>query len=180
MDNELKKATYIGINITVHIIILFSFLSLFFFLYVSRIEEAAFKEQIGNLINNNIQSVLEQQKEITAPLIQTAMPYLNILRPKTGQIEVATIKQNLLVKFSAGFTVLILIAICLSIILTLVFDCNKNVPIQEILLENTLTFIFVGIIEFLFFTKIAIHYVPAPPTLMLKTIFNTFRSAFVL
>ena len=178
MDSDLKKTTYVGLNITVHIIILFSFLALFFFLYVSKIEEQAFKDEIGNVIETNIQSALTNRREYSLPLVKQAIPFLEYAKVQHSQPEQVSEKQNMLVKFSAGFTVLMLIGICVSIILTLTLDCNKHVPITEILLENTATFILVGIIEFLFFTKIAMKYVPAPPTLMMKTIINVFKESF--
>lgn len=178
MDSELKKSTYIGLNITVHIIILFSFLSLFFFLYVSKIEEQAFKDEIGDVIEKNVQSALEKRRNIALPLVRDAVPFLQYAKIQHTGPEQASLKQNFFVKFSAGFTVLLLVGICLSIILTLTFDCNKKVPVSEILLENTATFILVGILEFLFFTRIAMKFVPAPPTLMLKTIINRFKETF--
>jgi hypothetical protein len=178
MDSDLKKSTYVGLNITVHIIILFSFLSLFFFLYVSKIEEQAFKDQIGDVIETNVQSILEKRREYALPLVKNAMPFLQYAQKQHSQPEQVSEKQNMLVKFSAGFVVLMLIGISLSIILTLTFDCGKHVPVTEILLENTATFVLVGIIEFLFFTKIAMKYIPAPPTLMMKTIINVLNDSF--
>jgi hypothetical protein len=50
------------------------------------------------------------------------------------------------------------------------------VPLKEILLENTFTFLLVGVLEFVFFTKIASQYIPAPPTLMLKTVIDTLKT----
>lgn len=178
MDSQLKKSTHVGLNITIHVIILFSFLSLFFFLYVSRVEENAFKTEIGNLIDDNMYTILEDHKAAIKPMIQNATPTLQVLKTQFAEPEAATIKQNAFVKFTAGFTILMLLGICLSIVLTLVIDCKKKVPISQILLENTFTFLLVGIIEFLFFTKIAMKFVPAPPTLMLKTIFQTFIANF--
>ena len=177
MEGNLKNATYAGINITIHIIILFSFLSLFFFLYVSKVEEQAFRTEIGTLIDKNMTAILNENKAYTLSTIKSSLPYLKIIQPQTDGMEKASMKQNMLIKFSAGFTVLMLIAISVSIILTLSFDCNKQVPLKKILLENTVTFIFVAILEYIFFTKIAMNYVPAPPTLMLKTILNTFKSS---
>ena len=178
MDSELKKPTYVGLNITVHIIILFSFLSLFFFLYVSKIEEQAFKDEIGDVIQKNIESALEKRRDVALPIVQKAVPFLEYAKVQHSGPEEASLKQNFFVKFSAGFTVLLLVGICLSIILTLTYDCNKHVPVTEILLENTATFILVGMLEFLFFTRIAMKFVPAPPTLMLKTILTRIKESF--
>jgi hypothetical protein len=178
MDSLLKKRTYIGINITVHIIILFSFLSLFFFLYVSKIEGQAFKSEISDVIQTNMQTTLEKNKSVALPMISQSMPYLEYAKLQVQGPEEASVKQNFFIKFCASFVVLLLIAICLSIMLTLTFDCDKNVPLSEILLENTATFVLVGILEFIFFTKIAIKFVPAPPTLMMKTIISRVKETF--
>lgn len=177
MDVHLKNATYIGLNVTIHIVILFSFLSLFFFLFVSKIEAQAFQQEIGNLIDKNVQSTLEANKQSVLPVLKNYVPVLQDISKLNSGPNIASVKQNILIKFSAVFTILLLLSICISIILTLTMDCGKNVPLKEILLENTFTFLFVGVIEFIFFTKIAIHYVPAPPTLMLKTIISTLKES---
>jgi hypothetical protein len=177
MDVQLKNATYIGLNVTIHIVILFSFLSLFFFLFVSKVEQKAFQQEIANLIDKNVQDTLEPRKEAITPTLKNFIPVLRDVSNLNSGPDVASVKQNILIKFSAVFTVLLLLSICISIVLTLTFDCGKNVPLKEILLENTFTFILVGIIEFIFFTKIAIQYVPASPTLMLKTIIETLKTS---
>ena len=178
MDNMLKKRTYIGINITVHVIILFSFLCLFFFLYVSKMESQAFKDEVGSLIKKTVPAVLNPRKESVAPLLQKASPFLEYVKNQYSSPEKSSEKQNYYIKFFAGFVVLFLSSIALSIILTLQFDCSKHVPIKKILLENTVTFILVGIIEYLFFTKFAAKFIPAPPTLMIKTIISSLQQSF--
>jgi len=41
-----------------------------------------------------------------------------------------------------------------------------NINIEHIILENVMAFLFVGALEYMFFTKIALHYVPTMPSLM--------------
>ncbi len=176
MDAQLKNATYVGLNVTIHIIILFTFLSLFFFFFASKVEEQAFQQEISNMINTNINKSLEPQKQTAIPIIRNYAPLLNDISKLNSQPDVASVKQNILIKFSVVFTIFLLLSICISIVLTLTFDCGKNVPLKEILLENTFTFLLVGVLEFVFFTKIASQYIPAPPTLMLKTVTETLKS----
>lgn len=42
-----------------------------------------------------------------------------------------------------------------------------------IFLENILTFIFVGVVEYLFFTKVALNFIPAPPSTIYTSFVNS-------
>jgi hypothetical protein len=49
---------------------------------------------------------------------------------------------------------------------------TKNVFLEEVkylLFENILTFIFIGVIEYFFFTRVALKFIPAPPSLIAKS-----------
>ena len=56
---------------------------------------------------------------------------------------------------------------------------NKTITINDfkvIILENILTFIGVGYIEYLFFTNVALKYVPVPPSLIYKSFITSFKN----
>jgi hypothetical protein len=45
-------------------------------------------------------------------------------------------------------------------------------------LENLITFILVGIFEYMFFTNVAIKFIPAPPSLLFKSMFESLKKNF--
>jgi hypothetical protein len=55
-------------------------------------------------------------------------------------------------------------------ILLLKNSCNKSVDIKYILGQNIIIFLFVGVIEIFFFSKIAINFVPIPPSYLTKLV----------
>ncbi len=48
--------------------------------------------------------------------------------------------------------------------------------VWHLIIENVITFIFVGIIEFAFFLKIAIKFIPAPPSLIFKSLLSSIKT----
>ena len=46
---------------------------------------------------------------------------------------------------------------------------------KYILLENTITFIFVGIVEIIFFLNIALKFIPVPPSLIFKSLIESLK-----
>lgn len=55
---------------------------------------------------------------------------------------------------------------------------NKTIKVNDfkvIITENILTFIGVGIIEYLFFTNVALKYIPAPPSLLYESFMNSLK-----
>jgi hypothetical protein len=58
---------------------------------------------------------------------------------------------------------------------------TKNITIEEIkhlLFENILTFIFIGVIEYFFFTRVALKFIPAPPSLIAKSFITELKNDF--
>jgi uncharacterized phage infection (PIP) family protein YhgE len=74
----------------------------------------------------------------------------------------------------------ILIVIML-ILFTYYLIKTKSVNVEEVkylLFENMLTFIFIGVIEYLFFTRVALNFIPAPPSLIAKSFINALKNDF--
>ena len=68
-----------------------------------------------------------------------------------------------------------LLAIIITSIVMIKLTCNQCVPIKYILIENLLIFLFVGIVEFLFFTQIAFKYIPIQPSMMINTFIDKLK-----
>lgn len=175
MDNETKYSTYFALDIMVHTLILFTFLSLFFFLYVSKIEQKAFENEIGDLIEDSLTKILDKDKAslktFLSPLKPVLIPISNLY---SGPSQYSR-ERNTLVKFSAIFVAVLLICCILSIIITLQVDCHESVHMGHIIVENIIVFICIGIIEFWFFSNVAIKYIPTSPSLMINTMFTALK-----
>lgn len=161
-------------NILVHVIILFSFLSIFFFFYISKIESNAFKEELGGMITKNINKLVDSYPEII-PTLGELNPYMIKFMKKYESESQATIEHNIMLKFSSVFLVLIFLGILITIIVTLKFECGKKTNIGSILAQNVVIFIFIGMVEYTFFTKVASKYIPVVPSLMIDTIIESLK-----
>ena len=173
---EISSRTFSSLNIVLHMMILFTFLSVFFFAYISKVEEQAFKDEIGGLLENSITNAMQANKEQIKPAVHKIKPLLNYLQNQYATPDMATLKTNIMIKFLAVFSVLLLVCVFITIVLTSTLECKHSVPVGKLVIENIIVFIFVGIVEYMFFTNIAIKYVPAPPTLLVKTIINRIRA----
>lgn len=71
---------------------------------------------------------------------------------------------------------IILVIITVALFASLKYSCDKCINVTKLLLENCITFIFIGGVEFWFFMTYAKDYHPAPPSTLLATAFNTVKS----
>lgn len=70
-------------------------------------------------------------------------------------------------------------AIIILILLTTKYNCcNDNIDFKFMFWENIITFIFVGIVEFLFFKMIASKFVPIEPSFISKETLNRVKNMF--
>lgn len=59
---------------------------------------------------------------------------------------------------------------------TLLFAGSISITeVWHIFLENIITFIFVGIVEVIFFLNIALKFVPAPPSLIFTSLLSAIK-----
>ena len=93
------KNTHFAMNIVLHIIILFTFLSAFFFLYISKVEKQAFEQEIGSLIEDNLSKILTANPQLK-PYIVEVTPALKSLAVLYKTSSRYTNERNIFVKFS--------------------------------------------------------------------------------
>ena len=166
-------------NIAIHVFILFAFLSTFFILYVSKLEkttmESEFKSLIRNYLKNALNNLSSDQK-LTYKQMLNNMPIDNLIKIYSKPNEAIVGYNNWLFTMIIAINIFIFLFILLGISL-LYFSCNQCIPIGKILLENIIIFTFVGTVEFLFFQFVAIQYIPAPPSLLLNSVIQSFKNA---
>lgn len=156
------------VNITLHILILFSFLTIFFFTYLSKVEESN--------INNVTTDLVKSQTKDTLDFIKSNGKYLpksisndqlskvanNMENQAKNPIEyISSNNKNLIYLSIIGISLLFIILV--AMIAYYVFYKKYDIGLKHILLENLVIFSIAGVIEFLFFTHIAVKYIPVTP-----------------
>lgn len=177
-----KQANY-SLNISLHVLILFSFLTILFFAYISHLEQKSVDDALTNAINGQIGQVLTNLDKN-----HTVGPLVDWKAVSDVATKIQKDAEGELPKVRANHRKLRLIGICMIIGLFALFSGlyiyfrvkGIDINIKRILIENLIVFSFVGLIEFLFFTKIASKYIPVTPDLLSKTILDRVKYRFSL
>jgi hypothetical protein len=77
------------------------------------------------------------------------------------------------------YLIIIFSAITILMIATVKISCGQCTNITKLIIENILTFIFVGAIEYWFFMTYASKFIPAPPSLLMSTAIDTIKTLLV-
>ena len=154
------------INILIHVFILFIFLSLFFFLYISKKEEDSLNKQV-NIICDKMPDILKTLDERDTNNI---IKWETIKYKAQNEINYNDLDLDEYINYNNNSLKYVSIAISVTIlvlVLLIYFYYNyllgKDIDISYILKENIIIFIFIGAIEFLFFKNIASKYIPIFP-----------------
>lgn len=166
-----EQANY-QINISLHVLILFTFLTVLFFYYISKLERESISDALDSSINDQIGGVLSK---IDKSAISDQIDWENLdklakniqVETKGEATDVVANHHRLLI---IGISVITALAILFSGIYTYYYMKGSKINIKKILIENAIVFSFVGVIEFLFFTQIASKYIPVTPDMLSDTI----------
>ena len=162
---------YNGLTVVIQVIFVFSFLVLFYFLYVIDVEKKDFQEQIDLLVDSlmlDIQGELTNIISINSDKITKddfkllSYGIIDTLEEKitmnTKDMIQDVNNKNTAIKNNM-FKILIGIIIG-CIILLIFFQCY---PIYTILKESIITVLFIGLVELVFLTFISGKYISADP-----------------
>lgn len=184
MDDKLcniasNKLTFM-VNIFIHIIILFGFLTLLFNFIISKAMTDAFQNEIGHIIHDNLGKELRTKFNELDDKTKQMLKNINLKKLETELKKPSkhVIIQNTWIKRSAIAVTLILMIVVAMMFFLLKYSCGTCIPIINIIKENAIVFTFIGIVEFMFFKKIALKFIPAPPSLMVKTFIESLKQEF--
>lgn len=172
------------VNLCLHMFILFLFLSFFFFFYISVKERETVKESINSIIEEQTYSTLLyidkldkrlsidkngniNWKEINKTAIDIQKQYQNKI-PYIVEHNKRLIKKCIIIIISIFFFLLFT---------TLFFTFYKkyDIDLRSIFTENIIIFLFVGIIEFLFFTFIISKYIGIDPDFVTTSLIDRIK-----
>lgn len=176
----LSSAMFLVINIVLHILILYSFLSAFFILYISKVEHSAFQSEFDGVIEDNLPTVLANADAKSGgklkPLLTQMMPVLQILNNIYSEPSTEVVVYNQWL-FRSMIMVIVILAITFSLLTGILkYACKTCLPVTHILTENIMLFAVIGVAEYLFFTKIASKFIPVPPSLLVNTLIDRIKN----
>ena len=152
------------INLVMHSFILFTFLSLFFALYITKISKNAFNNDLSNMIHNGLSDKIKKIKQnISIKNVINELPLDTLIKNYSIEDKAVTMHNNGLLNTLLSVNILLWVGLII-VILILKYNCGANLNISHLVLENVIIFTCVGIVEYLFFTKIATNFVPVKPS----------------
>ena len=159
------------INILMHVLILFTILSLIFWFVISKIEKQSITEEINNNINSYFDSLPDNDKKTIGTFAKDFNVPLSSLRNIYSKPDETTeVNNSWLLSINILYIFIILIII-LVLLVTIRFFCEvKDFPILHILKENIVIFLFIGVVEVWFFMNIGSKFVPTKPSLIVNDV----------
>jgi hypothetical protein len=166
-----NNTVYYGLSIFIQVVFVFSFLVLFYFLYVIDVERKDFQDQINLLVDNLFSNVKDQVNEIIKVNPEKISKedfellvygIIDTLEEKISIDSKDTIKQintnNEALKNSVYKILIGIMVLCVIIIIFL-----RCYPVSTILKESVITVFFIAMVELVFLTFISGKYISADP-----------------
>jgi hypothetical protein len=186
------------LNIILHVFILFTFLTIFFFTTASKLAKQTvkneFSNEIGNAINTHFDNLNDNSKQIVALTVKSTD--INRIKKLYSKEEPCIAEHNQWV-FSTSVMICILLFITFCVVTWLIYSYEQggnsgsgkgrktkgsssetSISLSSLLLENFFTFAIIGVVEVLFFMMIAFKFVPTSPSTLTSTIITTLNENF--
>ncbi len=173
-------------DLFLHGLVLFTFLTAFFLFYVGKLTINVLQKQLsrtidkdlGKVIRENIQNV-KNAKNNDAMSVFTfdAIPYDKLKKYFNKPDPIQTTNNEWLKKMLISINILLFAFFIIAVFLIKMI-CKIDLDIKEILTLNAVTFIGIGIVEYIFFTNIVLKFIPTPPSLIIDTMIETTKKHF--
>jgi hypothetical protein len=160
------------VSIIVQVTFVFCFLVIFYFLYVTKVEQDEFKKQIELIVDNLTKDIKEQLNDIIInngkdKLSQEDFQLLLYGIIDTVEEKVSIDSKKMIEDINESnrklknnvYTILLIILAIIGIIL-IYFNC---LPISLIIKEALIVVLFIGITELIFLTFVSERYISADP-----------------
>jgi hypothetical protein len=157
------------VNVLLHVLILFTILTLIFWFVIRKVEA----QSITDELNNNINTYLDHYKDssVLQRLVKDNSSELEVLNNMYSKPEPVTEMNNKWLLQTNILYVVILFVILLSILFTIRFVYNTtDFPILQIIKENMVIFLFIGAVEIWFFLNIGTKFIPTKPSMLIENI----------
>ena len=154
-DNTIK----FGVNVLTHVTFLFTILTCLFVFYTSKIVEDSVNNQVIDLLNDKISEKKDSSKTFINKLFSNNLDFNTLLKFDFSKIKQIFALENTernnnnnLVK---TISLIVIIAFVVMVILSVLITKSlcSELSIKEILIENVIIFILIGMVEITFFLK---------------------------
>ncbi len=166
-----------SMNLFVHVIFLFTILSVLFIIIISKLSSDAINNELIELVNDNVNSHyknLNEEQKNTFNKLLNFMP-LDKMSKLYAQPEKVRETNNKHVFSSMKLTIFLLLLLLVIIVVVSRLLCHK-IPMKHIIIENLIIFTGIGVVEFLFFKNIILKYVPVQPSFILSYLFDSVKN----
>lgn len=144
-------------SVYLHVFLLFCFLTIFFWTVISKTEAKSLNREITNGIDQGLKNVHISDKLFDKSEQEYMRQYYK------GKDSTVTRNNTHLLQFNIAFIVMLLIGLLASIFVRYAL-CGKSINWFEVIGENIIILLLVGVIEYYFFMNIASKYVPVMPS----------------
>ena len=167
-----------NVNLFMHFILLLSFLTILFIYLISKLSSDAFNDEVGHLLKEIMEKNTETMKK------DPSFEYTSKLLP-LDKLHKMFKKQDSTVKTHNDDLIRLIVIIntliwlfFIVLILVLKYNCDSHLNIKEIIFENFVLFSLVGFVEYLFFTRIAVKFIPVEPSFISKQFVDALKNKF--
>ena len=206
----IKDKTF-EINIMTHAVVLFIFLTIFFWVFITKIIVTALNKQIDQAIRNNFPRLVNYKfpsnldwtkvdKIVnnlnTTPVFKQHLKNFINSAQKDGKIpwsadfiqninqqfqgEDPEIKANNKKYFIINIVVAVSLVMCVGIAIFYYRRNGYSINYKKVIIENVILFIFIGFVEYMFFTRIVSQYIPASPAYMIASAMDSIKNQLIL
>ena len=168
-------------DLYVHSLVLFTFLTLLFVVYLMKLTTNSFKSSINNLLEQSIKPEIDKLKKTS--LIKSNIFNLNLnLKGLMNKIDTPdkyienntyNIKKMLLI-----INVLLWVFIIGFVIIFNINSCDSKINWIELIISTIITFAFIGFIEFIFLIFIIMKFIPIEPSYLSQKILEKTKQKF--
>jgi hypothetical protein len=167
-----------AVNMAMRTLILFSFLSTFFAFYVTKLSKEAFNEEIIRMMDENFGAYIKDLKDNSVVKQVFDLLPLDKFKKIYSKPEKAVEIHNDGLFTTVLVTNLLLWASLIAIIYIVNESCDKDIDIKEIATENAIIFIFIGMVELLFFKMVTVKFVSVTPSFISQQFLDKVQKLF--
>ena len=171
------KAFEIAIETFLTILVMFTLLGILFIFVISKIESNTYNGEIQSQLEEKIKALLGALNSDTngsfKKTLRTLLPEIKILG-KTSSQNISD-EHNTWLFRTIWLVISFLFAGFVLFVAMLRFIPNHGVHVARVIGWTLFSFVAVGLVEILFFLNVATKFIPAPPSLLVDTIFDQLK-----
>lgn len=181
--SQASRALTFTVNAMLHVFILSTFLVILYKFVITNMETAAIHSQLRKELNGTLPEMFTQMDASSGNILKHVLlglksdGMLSKLSHSYSKPDTATMYYN---NWLLGTSYLVCGGMLLLIfaVLVMTWVCGIDIHFKAILTENVVLFLLIGLIELAFFLKIALNYIPAPPSYINQSLIDALKDEF--